>query len=65
MSIGTEGSERKMLRGFDFGKHDVCARSIENNYQDEKIRKHLTDNGCRPANVFAESDELYAKPVSS
>jgi FkbM family methyltransferase len=65
MSIDTEGSEWKILRSFDFGAFDVRVLSVENNYQDEKIRKHLAGNGYRLVNVFAEIDELYAKPDSN
>lgn len=62
MSIDTEGSEWKILRSFDLHRYDVTVLSIENNYQDQKIRKHMVDSGYRLVHVFANIDELYAKP---
>lgn len=61
LSIDTEGSEWKILRGFNFRAFDVRVISVENNYQDHKIRKHMFDNGYRLAHVFANIDELYTK----
>lgn len=65
MSIDTEGSEWKILRDFDFRANDVRVLSIENNYQDEKIRKHMAANSYRLVKIFANIDELYAKPISN
>jgi len=65
MSIDTEGSEWKILRGLDLRTYDVTVLSIENNYQDQKIRNHMAANGYRLVNIFANMDELYAKPNSN
>jgi FkbM family methyltransferase len=61
LSIDTEGSEWKIIRNFDFRKYDVRIISIENNYKDEKIRKHLINAGYRLVRTFGGYDELYAK----
>ena|ERR1700691_4249257 len=61
LSIDTEGSEWKIIRGFDFQKYDVRILSLENNYQDEKIRKHIIKAGYRFVRTFGGYDELYAK----
>jgi len=61
MSIDTEGSEWKILQGFDFAKYDVSVLSIENNYHDMNIRKHMVDNGYQLINIFGGIDDLYIK----
>src|SRR5215469_316694 len=62
MSIDTEGSEWKILRGLDLRTYDVTVLSIENNYQDQKIRNHdcamLVDIGIKVVEADVAGDAL-------
>jgi FkbM family methyltransferase len=60
-SIDTEGSELKILESIDFGEFDISVLSIENNYDDERIRRLMKSAGYRLMGVFEGYDELYAK----
>ena len=61
LSLDTEGSEAKILKSIDLTVYDVAVISVENNYNDIRIRNHLLRCGYRLIHVFAGFDELYAK----
>ena len=61
LSIDTEGSEWRILRAFDLGAFAVQVVSVENNYGDVKIHRHMHDRGYRLVKAFGGFDELYVK----
>jgi|SRR5579863_543136 len=61
MSVDTEGSEWKILQSLDLRAYDVKVLSIENNYQNKTIRRHMADHGYGLIHVFADFDELYVR----
>lgn len=61
LSVDTEGSEWRILRTFDLEAFAVQVVSVENNYGDEKIRRHMLDHGYRFVKAFGGFDELYVK----
>jgi len=63
ISIDTEGSEVKILRAFDFNKHDVGAFCIEHNFEQRaELLSIMTDNGYK--RLFTDvsaHDDWYVK----
>lgn len=57
-SIDTEGSEMEIIRHFDFSAHKIKAFSIENNYEDKKLRKFMDKKGYDLVRTI-ECDEIY------
>lgn len=47
VSIDTEGSELAILNGIDFDKYKIKVFSVENNYEEDKVRKFLEEKGYR------------------
>jgi hypothetical protein len=45
LSLDTEGGEYEILRSINFEEVTIQAISVENNYKDPAIRKHLEMNG--------------------
>ena len=60
LSIDTEGSEFDILKSLDFKRIAFRATSVENNYGDDRIEKHLNGRGFRLAAILGP-DEIYLK----
>lgn len=59
-SIDTEGSELKIIKGFDFSKLDIKVIGIENNYNIQEIKDILTNNNYKFL-VRIGVDDFYIK----
>ena len=59
LSIDTEGSDWRILRSFDLSAFEVQVISVENNYGNEKIRRHMLGCGYHFVKAFGGFDELY------
>lgn len=60
-SIDTEGSELIIINDIDFDYFDIKMITIENNYNDENIRRYMNSKQYSLINTFGEIDELYVK----
>jgi FkbM family methyltransferase len=61
MSIDTEGGEFNIIETIDFKKISIDVISIENPYNDKRIKSLLVNNGYKLKNVVGW-DEIYHKP---
>jgi FkbM family methyltransferase len=61
LTIDTEGSEWRILRDFDLSAYGISVISVENPYDNEKLRKHIKGQGFRLVHSFGGYDELYVK----
>ncbi|HXW26919.1 MAG TPA: FkbM family methyltransferase [Xanthobacteraceae bacterium] len=61
LSIDTEGSELKILKTIDFDVFNIEVISVENNYNDTRVRGYLQRHGYKLARLFADFDELYVR----
>lgn len=59
-SIDTEGSELNIIKSIDFDKTNIKIFSIENNYNDESIKKYLESKGY---NLYTKLqwDDIFIK----
>ena len=62
-SIDTEGAELGILQTIDFKRFRFHVMSIENNYQNQKVRELMAANGFERVHVFHGYDELYVNRV--
>jgi len=60
LSIDTEGHELPIIQSIDFSKYDISAITIENNFNDQRIREHLERNGFTYKGKLIQ-DEIYLK----
>lgn len=60
ISIDTEGTELKVLQGFDFGYYDVTLFVIENNYNDPEIEEFMKTKGYKLDQRYKIND-FYVK----
>lgn len=59
-SIDTEGSEFEIIKGIDFNKTSIKIFTIENNYNDNEIKRYLQKKGYRFEKKIV-CDDLYIK----
>lgn len=59
MSIDTEGGEIEILKSIDFSNVTIDVISVENNYQDSKIKKYLEGKNYKLIKKL-RVDEIYA-----
>lgn len=60
MSIDTEGGEFDILKTIDFSKIDIKIVGVENNYNDQEIKKFMAVKGFSMIKRI-ECDEIYIK----
>jgi len=60
-SIDVEGSEFEIIKTFDFNNIDVKVFSIENNYNDSKIRNFLKEKGYELFTILGADDIFIHK----
>ena len=60
LSIDTEGSELKVLKGVDFEEYNIKVISAENQTSDTSVRNFLESNGYRFVSKIC-SDEIFIK----
>ena len=59
-SIDTEGGEYEILESIEFKEIEIKAFTVENNYENEKIKKLLSSNGYKMVKR-EKCDEFYVK----
>ncbi|NII81335.1 MULTISPECIES: FkbM family methyltransferase [unclassified Pedobacter] len=59
-SIDIEGGELDVLKAIDFDNIHFRSVSVENNYHDERIHKHMKINGFKKIAILG-GDEIYVK----
>jgi len=59
LSLDTEGSELMILQSINFDKITIYAISVENNFEDPKIRMLLESKGFRHVTRLAKQDDVY------
>lgn len=62
LSIDTDGSEFEILESIDFSKVDVRVICVENNYNDDCIKKLLVSKGFIFKIKLAGQDDVYVHP---
>lgn len=58
LSIDTEGGEYNIIESIDFKKFNIKVISVENNYDDLRIKKMLHSNNFKLVNILG-TDEIY------
>ncbi len=59
LSLDIEGGEYELLQSLDFNVYKVTAISVENNYNDSRIRDYLTSTGFTYITTLHGLDEIY------
>lgn len=60
ISIDTEGNESSILKSIDFSKINIATIVVENNYNDNEIRRFLKDKEYKFV-LKLESDDVFIK----
>lgn len=61
LSLDTEGSELEILQSIDFDQFHIYCISVENNYDDSRIRFFLESKGFKFIKFLWDQDEIYIK----
>ena len=64
LSIDTEGSELEILQSIDYEKYEINAISVENNYNDTRMKSFLESKGFVLI-AHLDVDEIYTRSSSS
>ncbi len=59
LSIDTEGGEFEILKSIDFNNFQIKILTVENNYQDERLKRYMENRGFFHLFKY-ESDDFYS-----